>query len=85
MAGKAQSKAEVQVAVCRHRNKVERVEDPNALFARAIRKCLEDKPLGKLGALSRFDKLKAPSLPRGLSNGLLHPRCRVRTPCCCIA
>jgi hypothetical protein len=36
MAGKAQSKAEVQVAVCRHRNKVERV-DPNALFDRALK------------------------------------------------
>ena len=26
-------------------------------------------PLDRLGALSRFNKLKAPSLPRGLSNG----------------
>jgi hypothetical protein len=40
---------------------VERVV-PNALFDDAIRKRLEDKRLGKLGALS-------------LSNGSLHPRC----------
>ena len=36
-------------------SKVERVV-PNALFATAVGKRLEDKPLGKLGALSRFDK-----------------------------
>jgi putative membrane protein insertion efficiency factor len=34
--------------------------------------CLGDKPLGKLGAPSRFDKLKAPGLPKGPSNGPLH-------------
>ena len=34
----------------------------------ATRGC-EREPLGSLGALSRFDKLKAPSLSRGLSNG----------------
>jgi hypothetical protein len=45
---------------------VERVV-PNALFDRAIRKSLGDKPLGKLGALS-------------LSNGSLHLRCRAKSP-----
>jgi len=35
-------------------------------------KRLEDKPLDWLGALSRFDKLKALSQSKGLSNGLLH-------------
>jgi hypothetical protein len=45
---------------------VERVV-PNALFDRAIRKRLGDKPLDWLGALS-------------LSNGSLHPRCRAKAP-----
>jgi hypothetical protein len=51
---------------------VERVA-PNALSVSAREKRLEGKSLGRLGTLSRFDKLKALSKPMGLSNGPLHP------------
>ena len=46
----------------------------NALSVSTEEKRLEGKPLDRLWALSRFDKLKALSKSMGLSNGPLHPR-----------
>ncbi len=45
------------------------LEQYNLNGGRKRERSCERQPLDRLGALSHFDKLKAPSLSRGLSNG----------------